>query len=206
MEGAWTTEKGAPLILFAIPNEELKKNEYAIEIPYLGSLIATNSLDGTIRGLEEFEYYPPVAPVFFGFRTMIGIGMLMLSVAWLTAFMLYKKRPLSKLMHKLLVAMSWSGFIATTAGWYVTEIGRQPWLVQDVLMAKDALGPVSGKNVLFTLIVYSFIYAFVSFSYIYTLIYMAKHAGDHTPSDPERQGVGMGQRHTSAFKKKDYDS
>ena len=200
MEAAWKTETGAPLVLFAIPNEELGINEYSIQIPYLGSLIATNSINGEIKGLEEFSKHPPVKPVFIAFRIMVGLGTLMILVAWYASFIFYRKQKLPKWLYMLLVAMTSSGFIATTAGWYVTEIGRQPWLVQNLLLTRDALGSAPPSNVLFTLIIYSLVYLFITISYISTLIYMTMHAGDHTPSDPERQGHGEGQRHTSAFK------
>lgn len=80
MEGAWETKDGAPLVIFGIPNEETRSNDFEIAIPNLASLIVTHEWDGTIRGLEEFEMHPPVAPVFFGFRIMVGIGLLMLAL------------------------------------------------------------------------------------------------------------------------------
>jgi cytochrome d ubiquinol oxidase subunit I len=85
MDGTWTTQKGAPLVLFGIPNEDEKRNDYAIEIPYLSSLIITHQADGEIKGLEEFKEHPPVAPLFYGFRLMVGIGILMLIVSWIGA-------------------------------------------------------------------------------------------------------------------------
>lgn len=196
MEAAWHTQKGLPLVLFGIPNEKEKRNDYAIEIPYAASLIITDSLDGEVKGLEEFAEHPPVKPLFFGFRLMVGMGVLMLLVSWLGAFMLYRKTPLPRFYLYGLVAMTFAGTIATISGWYVTEIGRQPWLVQGVLKTKDALGPISGGMVLSTLLVYLGVYLFLTVAYIVTVFYMARKAGDGSSLDPERQFVVGAERHT----------
>lgn len=198
MEGAWETKQGAPLVLFGIPDEEEKTNHYALEVPKLASLIVTHHLDGEIKGLEEFDVHPPVAPVFFSFRIMIGIGMLMLFISWASAFFLLTKKDIIKPLGYALVGMTLSGCIATIAGWYVTEIGRQPWIVQGVLTAEDALGPVKGSMVFSTLVVYLSIYAFLTIAYIVTLFYMAKKAivgGDKSPEKSTPQG---GERHSIA--------
>lgn len=198
MEGAWQTKQGAPLVLFGIPNEEERRNDFSIEIPYLASIIVTHTMDGEISGLNEFEVHPPVAPVFFGFRIMVGIGFLMLAVSWLGSFFIFRKQNLPKYLLYTLVGMTLSGCVATIAGWYVTEIGRQPWLVQGVLSTKDALGPVSGGMVLSTLIVYLSIYAFLTLAYIYSLFYLARKAGDGDKRDPQRSTPLLGERHSSA--------
>lgn len=197
MEGAWETRQGAPLVLFGLPNKEERRNEYAIEIPYLASLIVTHKMDGEIKGLNEFDVHPPVAPVFFGFRIMVGIGMLMLAMSWFGAFMLLRGKQLPKYYLYGLVGMTLSGCVATIAGWYVTEIGRQPWLVYGVLSTRDALGPISGGMVLSTLIVYLSIYAFLSVAYVYTIFFMASRAGDGGKRDPQRASPVMGERHSS---------
>ena len=178
MEGAWETKQGAPLVLFGIPNAAERRNDFAIEIPYAASIIVTHSMDGEIKGLNAFDVHPPVKPLFFGFRLMVGLGMLMLVVSWFGAYLLLRKQQLSRPYLYVLVAMTFSGTIATIAGWYVTEIGRQPWLVQGVLMTQDALGTVSGGMVFSTLIVYLGIYAFLTVAYIATLFYLAKNAAD----------------------------
>ena len=197
MEGAWETKQGAPLVLFGIPNEEERRNDFSIEIPYLASIIVAHKMDAEIKGLNDFEVHPPVAPVFFGFRVMIGIGMLMLAVSWVGSFLLFKGKELPKYYLYTLVGMTLSGCIATIAGWYVTEIGRQPWLVQGVLSTKDALGPVSGGMVLSTLVVYLSIYAFLTLAYIYSLFYLARKAGDGGKRDPQRSTPLLGERHSS---------
>ncbi|MEM7616844.1 MAG: cytochrome ubiquinol oxidase subunit I [Pseudomonadota bacterium] len=199
MEGAWETKQGAPLVLFGIPNEETRQNDFSIEIPYLASIIVTHTMDGEIKGLNEFEMHPPVAPVFFGFRIMVGIGMLMLAVSWFGSFMLFRKKELPKYYLYTLIGMTLSGCVATIAGWYVTEIGRQPWLVYGVLSTQDALGPISGGMVLSTLLVYLAIYIFLTLAYIYSLFYLARRAGDGGTRDPQRSIPIMGERHSSAI-------
>jgi len=197
MEGAWKTQKGAPLVLFGLPNKEEKRNDFAIEIPYLASLIVTHNIEGEIKGLEEFELHPPVSPVFFSFRIMISIGILMLLVSWAGSYYIFRNKDLPKYLLYILVGMTLAGCGATIAGWYVTEIGRQPWLVQGVLSTKDALGSITGGMVLSTLIVYLSIYAFLTVAYIFTLFYMARKAGSGGPRDPEKQIITGGERLTA---------
>lgn len=195
MEAVWETERGAPFVLFAIPNEAERKNDFAIQIPYLASWVVTGSIDGEIKGLNEFDYHPPVGPVFYGFRIMVGIGMLMLLFSWLGSYYFWKNKPLPNWYLKSMIGMSFSGCLATIAGWYVTEIGRQPWLVEGVLLTENALGPISGGMVLSTLLVYLGIYLFLSIAYVYTVFYMARKAGHGGEHDPETQVHVAGERH-----------
>jgi cytochrome d ubiquinol oxidase subunit I len=197
MEAAWETKNGAPLVLIGWPNEETQKNDYAITIPNLASLIVTHSLDGEIKGLKDFESHPPVKPLFFGFRIMVGLGLLMLAMAWTGMFFIITGRKIPKIYLKGLVAMTFAGTLAAIAGWYVTEIGRQPWLVWGILKTKDALGSVTGGMVFSTLITYLVIYGFLTLAYIYVVFHLARKAGDGTKLDPERQVIITGERHTS---------
>lgn len=177
MEGIWHTEKGAPLLLFAIPDEELKKNHFEIAIPNMASFILTHDLNGEVRGLSEFENnHPPVAPVFYAFRIMVGLGLLMLAVSWFCRFQLWRQDEIPPLALKLLVAMSFSGWIATLAGWYVTEIGRQPWLVNGVLTVKDAATDIAPANVGLTLSMYLTLYVVLLVAYLHTIFTMAGRA------------------------------
>ncbi|MFN3700755.1 MAG: cytochrome ubiquinol oxidase subunit I [Alphaproteobacteria bacterium] len=196
MEGLWETTEGAPLVLFALPNEETRQNDFSIEIPKLASLILTHEWDGKLQGLNDFVgEHPPVAPVFWGFRIMVGIGVLMLLVSWSGAYMLLRKKEISRWMAITLLPMAFSGWIATLAGWYVTEIGRQPYLVYGVLTTHDALGPVSGGMVLSTLIVYLVIYVLLLAAYIGTIIYMTKkEAMGGSSGGKDRNAVEPGQR------------
>ena len=175
MEGLWETEKGAPLVLFGLPNAETSRNDFAIEVPNMASFILTHEWDGELKGVNAFpDNHPPVAPVFWGFRVMVGTGMLMLLASWLSAFYIYRRSSIKTFPAKLLVAMTFSGWLATLAGWYVTEIGRQPWLVQGVLAASDAVGPVAPAYVGLTLITYLLVYALLLTAYIGTVFYLAR--------------------------------
>ena len=197
MEGAWETRRGAPLVLFALPDEARRTNDFALEIPYLASLVVTHKLDGEIKGLNDFEAHPPVAPVFFAFRLMVGAALLMLAVSWLGGYLLLRRGKLPEYCLRALVGMTFMGCVATIAGWYVTEIGRQPWLVHGVLTVHDALGPVTGGKVLSTLVVYLGIYAFLTIAYVTTLFYMAGKAGRGGARDPEKQAMVGEERMTA---------
>ena len=177
MEGVWETEQGAPLLLFAIPDEESRTNHFEIGIPRGASLILTHSLDGEIKGLNEFKgEHPPVAPVFYSFRIMVGMGMLMLVCAWVGSFYLYRKGAMPGWLTKVFMGMSFSGWIATLAGWYVTEVGRQPYLVYGVLQTEDAVTGLPAGNVAFSLTLYAAIYAVLLFAYMGTLTLMCRRS------------------------------
>ncbi len=177
MEAVWHTEKGAPLVLFAIPDKETQSNKYAIQIPNMASIILTHTTDGELKGLNEFpNAHPPVAPLFYGFRIMVGVGMLMLLVSWVGCWQIYRRKEVSPLMLKVFVGMTFSGWIATLAGWYVTEIGRQPWLVTGVLKTADAVTSTPATNVGTSLAIYLTLYAVLLIAYIRTLFVMARKA------------------------------
>jgi len=177
MEGIWHTEKGAPLLLFAIPDEQNKTNHLELAIPKMASFILTHDLEGEIKGLNEFEEnHPPVAPLFFAFRIMVGIGMLMLTISWLGRIQLWRNKPLPTWLLKVLVVMSFSGWLATLAGWYVTEIGRQPWLVTGILTVKDASTDIAPGNVALSLSLYLILYIVLMIAYLHTIFTMANRA------------------------------
>jgi cytochrome d ubiquinol oxidase subunit I len=178
MEGLWETQRGAPLVLFGLPNEETRQNDLAIEIPKLASLILTHDPNGELKGLNEFiGNHPPVAPVFWAFRIMVGTGVLMLLISWLTVFYLWKRKDIIKPLAYILIPMAFSGWVATVAGWYVTEIGRQPWLVTGVLRTVDAISDVPAPIIGISLSMYLTIYAVLMTAFITTLFYMARKAG-----------------------------
>ncbi|EIK47049.1 cytochrome d ubiquinol oxidase subunit I [Cellvibrio sp. BR] len=175
MEAVWHTEKGAPLVLFAIPDKETQSNKYALEIPNMASLILTHKMDGELKGLNEFpDAHPPVAPLFYGFRMMVGIGVLMLLVSWWGCYCYWRKQEIPPLLLKVFVGMTFSGWLATLAGWYVTEIGRQPWLVTGVLKTADAVTSTPATNVGTSLAIYLTLYVVLLFAYIRTLFVMAR--------------------------------
>ena len=177
MEGLWETKAGAPLLLFALPDEDNRRNRAEIAIPKLASLILTHDLNGEVNGLNEFVgEHPPVAPVFWGFRVMVSTGMLMLAVSWWGLYFLWRNKPLPKWLLMTFVGMTFSGWIATLAGWYVTEIGRQPYLVSGILMTKDAVTTLPPGNVVFSLTLYAVVYAGLIIAYLRTLFVMARKA------------------------------
>ena len=174
IEGVWETERGVPLLLFAIPDESARDNHFEIAVPKLASLILTHELDGEVQGLNDFKgKHPPVAPLFFGFRLMVGIGMLMLASAWLGCLYLLRKKAFPPWLLKVYLAMCFSGWIATLAGWYVTEIGRQPYLVSNLLLTADAVTTVPPGNVITSLLIYGGVYLVLLIAYIHTLFRLA---------------------------------
>jgi cytochrome d ubiquinol oxidase subunit I len=176
MEGIWETERGAGLRLFALPDEENRTNHYEIQIPKLASLILTHELDGEVKGLNEFEHHPPVAPVFWSFRVMVGIGMLMLAVSWLGVWQLKRRGEPARWLLRALVGMTFAGWVATVAGWYVTEIGRQPWVVYGVLSTADAASTVPAPLIGISLGLYLSIYAVLLVAYISVLFHLMHKA------------------------------
>ncbi|MEO6799641.1 MAG: cytochrome ubiquinol oxidase subunit I [Rhodanobacter sp.] len=157
IEARWTTEHNVPLTLFAWPDEKAERNDYALDVPHLGSLILAHSWSGEVRGLKDFPVQdrPPVAPPFFSFRIMVGLGLLMLALS-LVGLLLWWRRRLfeSRWYLRCWMVMMPAGFIALLTGWYTAEIGRQPWVVYGVLRTINAASPVPASSVLTSLIVY----------------------------------------------------
>jgi cytochrome d ubiquinol oxidase subunit I len=190
MEGIWETTKGAPAVLFAIPDESLKTNRYEIAIPKLASLYLTHSLDGEVKGLDAFPgATPPVKPVFFAFRIMVGIGMLMLFTAGVGFYLTRKSKELPRWFLKTLNAMTFSGWLGVLAGWYVTEIGRQPYLVNGVLKTADAVTKVPANMVLGTLVMYIALYLGLIVSYIWVVFYLARQTNPMHIIDGQKSGL-----------------
>lgn len=173
IEGVWRTEESVPFTVFGIPDETERRTHFALQIPYAGSLILTHDAHGVVRGLEEFEgAHPPVAIVFWSFRVMVGMGLLMIAVAWWGSATLLRQRTPSRFLLRVLAAMTFAGWIATLAGWYVTEVGRQPWLVYGQLAVADAVADHAAGTVAGTLLTYAALYAMLLAAYVATLRYM----------------------------------
>ena len=186
IEGIWHTGKGAPLTLFGWPNEKERRTDYAIQVPKLASLILAHDIDAELKGLNEFpNAHPPVAPVFWSFRIMVGMGVLMLLVAWWAAWTIWRRRAYPKHLLVALSAMTFSGWVATLAGWCVTEIGRQPFTVYGLLRTADLVAPHPSGMVLSTLIAYLSLYAFLLVAYVLVLMYMAQHPAMPTSETPQ---------------------
>lgn len=181
VEGVWETEKCAPLLLFALPDQQARKNKFALGIPCGASLILTHELDGEITGLNEFDgKHPPVMPLFWSFRVMVGVGVLMLLIAWWGAWSLRGLREPSAKLNLVLVTFTFSGWVASIAGWYVTEIGRQPFLVTGILRTADAVATIPSGNVKVSLVFYLATYASLLVAYVSTLFFLAKKASTNT--------------------------
>ncbi len=199
MEGIWETQRGAPLIILGHPDEEARTTHSLIEIPGLASLILTHDLNGELPGLNEFEgEHPPVAPVFWAFRIMVGIGVLMALVAWWSCWRLWRRGELGLWQQRVLAGMSVSGLAAVLAGWYVTEIGRQPWMVYGLAKTEEVVAAHPPETVLTTLILYLAMYGFLTVAYIGALRHLAAKpvaplppAGIERPLGDERAGVAQ---------------
>jgi len=165
IEGHWETVSGAPLILFAWPDMALERNLWEVGIPYLGSLILTHTLDGTLVGLDTVAAAdrPNVPLVFFSFRIMVGIGFLLIAMAFLGQWLRHRKRLAESVWYlRSLMLVGPLGLVATIAGWVTTEAGRQPWVVYNVLRTADALTPsLTTGGVAFSLIAISVVYTIV---------------------------------------------
>lgn len=190
MEGNWETQGNVPLLLFALPDEEARENRFEIAIPNGASLILKHHAEGVVPGLNDFVaedgtvLHPPVSPVFWSFRIMVGTGLAMLALSWTAAFVFWRRgtAQVNPWLLRGFVAMTFSGWLATLAGWYTTEIGRQPWLVNGVLRTYEAVADVPAPMVLSTLLVYLAIYVGLTTAYVTVLFYLArKVARGETP-------------------------
>jgi len=179
IEGHYETQKGAPLVLFGIPNAKEERIDYAVKIPYLSSLILTHSLDGVVPGLKEFPVAdrPPLGIVFFAFRSMVGIGMLMLCVGLWSLWLRYRGRLYdTPLMHRLAVLMGPSGFIAVLSGWIVTEVGRQPFTVYNLLRTADSHSPIDATAIAFSLAAFVVVYFSLFGAGVYYILRLMRSA------------------------------
>jgi len=186
IEGLWETEKGGTsLNLVGWPDMQAEETKYAVKIPHLGSLILTHSWDGEIQGLKSFpaEDRPNSTIVFWSFRTMVGMGMLLLLMALLGLALrrggrLYEARW----FQRFVLFMGPSGLIALLAGWITTEAGRQPWVVYGVLRTRDAVSPLTVDQVGTSLMIFVIVYFLVFGTGIYYMLkLMAK--GPNLPRD-----------------------
>lgn len=161
MEGHFETQRGAPLILFGLPDQENKTVDYKVAIPHLGSVILTHEWNGEVKGLDAFpdDEHPPVAIVFWSFRVMVGLGFLMLAVG-MASLWLRKKGELyySSWFHRCCIVMSPAGFIAILSGWITTEVGRQPYTVYGLLRTADSISPVDAAAVSVSLAAFVVVY------------------------------------------------
>lgn len=165
MEGLWETEKGAGLLLFALPNQKQEKNDYEVKIPKLASLILTHDSQGEIKGLKEWKPQdrPPVFMVFWSFRVMVTLGILMVLIGLFSAIQYFRGKLFEcRFLHGWWMLMMPSGFIALLAGWFVTEIGRQPYTVYGVIRTTESVSPaIIGPQVAWSLAVFIITYIII---------------------------------------------
>lgn len=164
MEGMWDTETGAGLRLFAIPDQKNQTNHYEVIIPKLASIILTHKLDGTVRGLKNWapEDQPSVTIVFWSFRVMVAIGLAMILTGIFAIFLYFRKQLYSaRWFQYWCMAMTPSGFIAILAGWFVTEVGRQPYIAYGVIRTTDGVSPVISEQIAITLLAFIITYIFI---------------------------------------------
>ena len=189
MEGIWETEKGAALKLFGWPDQAEEITKYAIEIPNLSSLILTHDLNGEIKGLKEWprDERPPVAPVFWSFRFMVGIGMLMIITGVAALILHFKKRLFdTRWFQYWCMALTPIGFGGVLSGWFVTEIGRQPWMIYGVLRTSDSVSPVIGSPVAISLAAFIVTYLFIFGAGSYYILHLV---GKGPSSEEEAYGA-----------------
>jgi cytochrome bd ubiquinol oxidase subunit I len=193
MEGHWETARGQPAILFAIPDEANERNRLEIGIPKLASLILTHEWEGELRGLREWapEDRPPVAPVFYAFRIMVLIGFLMFAVGMISLYLRYRGRLYdTRWFLKLCVGCLPIGFIAILAGWFTTEIGRQPWLVYEIMRTVDGVSPtVTGGEVFTSLMVFIVAYSIVFGAGTYYLVRLVQKGPEHPTTGHPLRGA-----------------
>jgi len=191
LEGDWEAQPGQPLILFGMPNMHEERTDWAIEIPHLGALVLTHSWNGAIKGLKDFppqdRPYSPV--VFWAFRIMVGLGLLMATVgvwgAWLRA---RNRLYTSEWLRRAMLLLAPSGFIALLAGWTVTEVGRQPFTVYGLLRTADSASPIDTPGVAASLAAFAIVYAIVfgaGFFFLFRVLRRPPTTGEPGP----RRGV-----------------
>ncbi|HTM59581.1 MAG TPA: cytochrome ubiquinol oxidase subunit I [Burkholderiales bacterium] len=172
LEAIWHTERGAPLTLLGIPNEEEGRTDFGVFLPKGASLILAHNAEAELKGLDAFPDHPPVAPVFFAFRIMVGVGVLMLLLAWGSQIWLRRMPP--RWLLWTFAGFTFAGWVATLAGWIVTEIGRQPWLVTGILRTADAVGEAGGARLGASLTAYILTYSALGLAYMVTLTHMSR--------------------------------
>lgn len=186
MEALWETRAGAPLVLFAWPNQAEQRNEFTVEIPKLGSLILAHDADGVVKGLNEVPRadQPPVAPVFFAFRVMVGSGFWFLALALGGVFLWWRGALQRTRIYLHAVVLSWPlGFVATIAGWLVAEIGRQPWVVHGLLRTSESISPVPANVVATTLALFVLVYGVLLSAHVYFCTSLARKGPKPLPRE-----------------------
>jgi cytochrome d ubiquinol oxidase subunit I len=192
VEGHWDGSEPGALVLFAWPDEKTETNRFEIAIPKVGSLIVTHDLNGLFPGLKSVPPAdrPPVVPPFFAFRSMVGIGLLMLAAGWVGAWLWWRGRLFDSRWYLQPVAWSWwLGFVAVISGWIVTETGRQPWVAYGILRTADAISPVPGASIATTLALFVLVYGIVFAMGIYYINRLINRGPEGRAAEPPEFGT-----------------
>jgi cytochrome d ubiquinol oxidase subunit I len=192
MEAHWDGSKPGALVLFAWPDEKAETNRYEIAIPKGASLILRHDPDALFKGLKDVPPAdrPPVVPVFFAFRIMVGVGLLMIAIGWLGALLWWRGTLVTARWYLWPVANAWwLGFVAVIAGWVVTESGRQPWLAYGILRTADAISPVTASQVAATLALFVLVYGVVFAMGIYYINRLIDRGPEGRAAEPPESGA-----------------
>lgn len=187
MEGHWRTERAAPELLFGIPNMKQERTDYAIGIPYLGSLILTHSLDGEVPGLLSYppDERPDALLLFWSFRIMVGLAFLMAGIGMWSLWLRYKRRLYdSRALQRVMLVMAPSGFVALLCGWITTEVGRQPYTVYGLLRTADSVSPIGLPGIAASMAGFAIVYFIVfgaGFVFLFRLVMKRPEAGEPGP-------------------------
>jgi len=192
-EGFWAKESTSPAPYYwvILPDQKEQRNRFALGIPYLGSIWLTHSLHGRVEGLKNTppDRQPIMGMVFYGFRIMYGIAILMFAVATSSLWLRWKHRLYTTTWFlRFLVAMTPSGIVATLGGWYVAETGRQPWVIFGLLRTIDAVSPVPAQTLLATLIAFVCIYTLFMAAFLFFVVRIIRRGPDSAPAHAEASG------------------
>ena len=192
LEAHWDGDVPADLVLFALPDEKAETNHYEIVIPQGLSLLIAHEFDGKVTGLKDFapEDRPPVLIPFFGFRLMVGIGFWLIGMALFGAVLWWRGNLFKNRLYLTLAWFTWPlGFVAILAGWFVTEVGRQPWVATGILRTVDAVSPVPASNVAISLAMFVLVYGVVFSAGIYYINRLIHRGPTPTATAPTDEGV-----------------
>jgi cytochrome d ubiquinol oxidase subunit I len=191
MEGHFETQRGAPLILFGMPDRDAGETRYAIEIPKLGSLILKHDPDGEVMGLDAFprDDWPNVPLIFWSFRVMVGLGVLMAAFGVVGAVNYFRGRLFDARWHQFwAMLMAPAGFVAILAGWFVTEVGRQPYVVYGLMRTSEAHSPIGAPGVAFSLLAFFIVYMIVFGAGVFYLLRLMSRNPDAAAEAPLVEG------------------
>jgi cytochrome d ubiquinol oxidase subunit I len=192
-EGFWEkqSQSPAPYYWFIIPDQENQRNRVAIGMPYLGSIWLTHSLNGRVEGLKNTprDHQPSMGLVFYGFRVMYGIALIMFGLCVASLWLRWQRRLFTtRWFLRALVVMAPSGVIATLGGWYVAETGRQPWVIYGILRTVDAVSPVPAGALLSTLIAFVGVYAVFMTAFLIFAGHLIRRGPEASPAQTEASG------------------